>query len=78
MPEYNDLTPAQQRAVDNWGATNTDYFDNADNYRMAVVGNAAHEAAYDDAQRNGCCGSYDTTLQCDDGTELMYGFNYGH
>lgn len=79
-PTFDDLTPAQQQAVTKWEVANNDdgQFEYADNHRYAVEGNEEHAVTYAIAVRNGCCGSMDTRLTCDDGTVLLYGFNYGH
>ena len=73
------LNDSQRRAVDQWWEANdSDDFDCVDNYRFATKGNAAEEAAYDETRTLGCCGSVDVVLPCDDGTTLLFGFNYGH
>lgn len=78
--EYNQLTPAQRDAVDAWERENNSdqEYECADNHRYAVDGNAEQQAAYDEAQMEGCCGFCDVELKCSDGTTLLYGFNYGH
>lgn len=78
---WASLTPAQNAALDRWIAeshANGEVYDCGDNDRVAVKGNAEQEALYDAAYESGCCGSCDMELQCDDGTTLLYGFNYGH
>ena len=76
----DDLTPAQKAAVRKWWDENNqdEEFPYADNDRYAVVGNAAQEAEYEEIRLGGCCGSCDVELQCEDGTVLLMGFNYGH
>ena len=79
--DYPDLSPSQKSAVLLfWEAAekNEDPFDCVDNCRYAVKGNAAQEAAYAEAKSQGCCGFYDGELTCEDGTILLFGFNYGH
>jgi hypothetical protein len=79
MLNYQDLTPAQQEAIDKWWSTrNEDDYECSDNYRYATVGNQEQEAQYKQAEIDGCCGFVDVVLDCSDGTQLMYGFNYGH
>ncbi len=74
-------TPAQQLTIDRWEQENNPdgkTFDYADNHRWATKGDAEQEAEYWRIEKIGCCGSCDVELQCDDGTVLLYGFNYGH
>jgi len=78
MLNYQDLTPAQQEAVDKWWSIRNEDYEYRDNYRYATVGNQEQEAQYEQAKINGCCGFVDVVLDCSDGTELMFGFNYGH
>ena len=78
---FASLTAAQTKAILAWNEANNpsgEDFEYADNDRVARVGNAVEEAAYDDARDSGCCGFVDVLLQCEDGTEIRYGFNYGH
>ena len=49
----------------------------SDNPRIAIVGNTKQEAAYDEIQQHGCCGSTDI-IETIDGINYMIGFNYGH
>lgn len=51
--------------------------DFSDNRRLALPGNAAMVAAYEDSQANGCCGRLDTVFMIE-GIEIMFGCNYGH
>lgn len=74
--EYETLNESQKRAVDQWNDENPDY-EYQDNHRYAVPGTDS-EWEYEDRRNRGCCGSVDVILQCDDGCQLMYGFNYGH
>ncbi len=77
--KYDDLTDAQKAAVDKWWEQNNpDDFECQDNTRLARVGNEAEEIAYQNAKDAGCCGFVDEELTCDDGTILLFGFNYGH
>lgn len=78
---WEQLTQEQQDAITDWHEANDpnqDQFDCVDNHRYAISGNAEHEAAYDEAIKNGCCGFVDVVLNLADGTVLLYGFNYGH
>jgi hypothetical protein len=74
-------TEAEHVAINEWfdaNDPNGDAFDCMDNCRIATVGNAAEEAAFDEAERGGCCGCMSITLKTADGVEFLYGFNYGH
>lgn len=54
-------------------------YDCVDNYRIAIVGDAESEAAYEEAQRQGCCGFVDVKLgPSPSGRSYLYGFNHGH
>ena len=78
---YEDLSPAQLAALDKWESENDPHgieFDCMDNTRYATKGNVDQETIYEDIRRGGCCGFYDTELNCEDGTVLLFGFNYGH
>ena len=77
---WDDLTHQQQEAVQDWwnqNDPNGTVFDFVDNYRYAIKGDAAQEAAYDDVRCQGCCGFHDTEIVVGSIT-LLYGFNYGH
>jgi len=53
--------------------------DYSDNFRMALMGDAEAEAAYFEAQSNGCCGSMEHAFgPSPAGKIYLYGFNYGH
>lgn len=81
MLRFEDLTQAQRDAVAKWEVENDPdgySFECRDNDRLAVVGNREQEEAYDASRMNGCCGFVDVELDCEDGTVLLYGFNYGH
>lgn len=57
----------------------SDEWDCEDNHRLALVGDAASEAEYEEAQRQGCCGSVDVRLgPSPAGRHFLYGFNHGH
>lgn len=76
-----ETTPAEKTAIQAWYDQNDpdhDRFEYSDNFRVATVGNAEEEAAYEEAERNGCCGSVNIELQTEDGAAFLYGFNYGH
>jgi hypothetical protein len=74
-----ELTAAQQNAIDTfWNQTEDGEFDFVDNVRVARKGNASEEAEYEAQREQGCCGFCDMELACDDGSTLLYGFNYGH
>jgi len=50
-----------------------------DNLRLAVEGDAASEAAYEEAELQGCCGSADFRFEgAPSGAAYLWGFNYGH
>lgn len=51
--------------------------DCVDNRRVAEVGNKKHMSQYRYQQRNGCCGSTDTTVVVE-GRTFAIGCNYGH
>lgn len=72
------ISESQQRALDNWWLNETEEYDYMDNERLATKGNIEQENIYDKQVGEGCCGSVDVELDCDDGTVLMFGFNYGH
>lgn len=79
--QFADLTPAQNAAIEKWWAEQDaagEEFEFRDNPRFATKGNAEEEAGYNDYLSGGCCGYVDVELPCDDGTVLLYGFNYGH
>lgn len=78
MISYKDLSEAQQQAIDDWRSSQTAEYEFADNYRYAMVGNHEQESQYYSLQSNGCCGFVDVVLDVQDGTKLMFGFNYGH
>jgi hypothetical protein len=75
---FDDLNECQKRAVEKWQKTNDHEYDNQDNHRVAIVGDEASLKEYARLEAKGCCGSCDEEIECDDGTVLMYGFNYGH
>jgi hypothetical protein len=78
MLTYQQLTEAQQDAIDAWWTTveRNDY-ENIDNHRFAIQGNPEQESDYERLRSHGCCGYVDVELQFDGGV-LLYGFNYGH
>lgn len=50
-----------------------------DNYRMCLRDEPTHEAAYEEAMDEGCCGSVDVQFGPSPlGRFYRYGFNYGH
>lgn len=49
----------------------------ADNYRVARVNYAGEMEAYYEAQRYGCCGTFEWSLTID-GQKFLIGCNYGH
>lgn len=51
--------------------------DYVDNLRFAYVGNEIQEYYYEEAQRKGCCGSFDIVVFVGD-NEFRMGCNYGH
>jgi len=59
-----------------WCAAECDH-DCVDNYRHATAGNAEQEAAYREAQNDGCCGFFDRVVLVA-GVETWVGCNYGH
>lgn len=74
------LNDSQQRAFDKWLEENEDKYSDQcpDNHRFATQGCPDQEDHYDMLFHSGCCGFVDVDLECDDGTVLKYGFNYGH
>ncbi len=78
MNDYQQLTESQKRVIDKWENEQETEYDFCDNFRYATAGNAVEESEYDGLRMGGCCGFVDVELQCDDGTTLLYGFNYGH
>ncbi len=72
------LSEAQKEAVELWWSLESATYDHVDNERYAVKGNTEQEKEYARQADEGCCGSQDVELNCDDGTTLMFGFNYGH
>lgn len=79
--KYEDLTPEQFKAIEDWWEKNDPNgisFDYADNFRMAIAGNAEQVDAYETRRSSGCCGYVDDEIELPDGTTLLYGFNYGH
>lgn len=80
MLKFEDLTLAQQEAIVAWENDNDPdgyEFENQDNHRYAIKGNVEQEAAYDELERGGCCGSVNTEIVVGDVT-IIYAFNYGH
>ena len=76
-----DLTPEASDAIGAWHEKNDPNgwtYEFTDNYRFAIEGNKEHEEAYEGRRMNGCCGFCDVTIPLPDGTNLLYGFNYGH
>lgn len=61
-----------------WEGCEQGDYEYADNFRIATVGNAEEEAAYEEVQAGGCCGYFDTVMETLDGKEFRWGFNYGH
>lgn len=53
------------------------YYEFADNFRFAQVGNKYQELIYQQLEQQGCCGYYDRIIDVD-GIEYKIGFNYGH
>jgi hypothetical protein len=50
-----------------------------DNFRLAAEGDPASEAAFEDAERGGCCGSATFRFAgSPSGAAYVWGFNYGH
>ena len=56
----------------------SDDYEYQDNLRVARAWVPEEVRAYDLAQSQGCCGSYDTGLTTKDGRTLRIGFNHGH
>lgn len=54
-----------------------DYYEYADNFRFAKVGDKYQEYLYKETQDSGCCGFYDRVIDVD-GIQYNIGFNYGH
>jgi hypothetical protein len=53
--------------------------ENADNERVAELGNEEDEARYEQAIANGCCGFTDVIVtHRATGRRFRFGFNYGH
>lgn len=87
MPElgrsYKHWPADLVQAVEGWFTTVEDDDDHpindpcVDNWRYARADNADEVAAFEDAERDGCCGFFNTEIECD-GTTIMLGFNYGH
>lgn len=78
--EYNDLTPAQKEAVDNWLEKEDPdgyRFECRDNFRYAVQGDEASLDLYETKRLSGCCGFVDEEFEVE-GKTLYFGFNYGH
>lgn len=50
-----------------------------DNHRYALKGDQTSEAAFEERESHGCCGSYRTEVGPSPlGHIYLYGFNYGH
>lgn len=50
-----------------------------DNFRLAVEGDAGSELAFEEAAREGCCGSAEFRFEgSPSGATYVWGFNYGH
>lgn len=50
-----------------------------DNFRLADESDPAQVEAYEDAAREGCCGSADFRFEgSPSGRTYLWGFNYGH
>ena len=86
---YEQLNASQRRAIDAWWyedivltsgriVCKEEYYEFPDNLRYAVPGDKKQEKMYKFLYNHGCCGYCDVVLTCDDGSKLMYGFNYGH
>ena len=85
FPEYQNQTmkswPPELRAAvlaklaehDKYGSG----YEYMDNYRYARVGNATEEAAFEKAERSGCCGSFTEEITVN-ATTAKLGFNHGH
>ena len=69
-------------AVHAWWEENDpegDRYEYADNRRLALVGDEASQAVYDEMALEGCCGSMDVALgPSPAGRTYLFGFNYGH
>lgn len=73
------MSAFQIAAVHEWWTTQkADDYDCMDSERFATKGNADQERLYREMQSKGCCGSVDVELNCEDGSVLLYGFNFGH
>ena len=76
LPILNDH---QKKAIDLWWSSRDENdYDCKDNFRYANKAIPEEVEIYDQIAEDGCCGFVDVILKCDDGSELMYGFNYGH
>jgi len=79
MLNYENLPPSQKEAIEKWWQARDQYdYEYMDNTRYATAGNKSQEEKYWEIESAGCCGFVDVVLDCSDGTQLMYGFNYGH
>lgn len=66
-----------QKVLEFWGVDKRDDYENPDNFREARVGDLLEELAYQKAEAQGCCGSFEIEWElC--GVKVRYGFNYGH
>lgn len=54
------------------------YSDNGDRKRMAIANNSLQWHYYHNIKDSGCCGSIDEVFMLRDGTNVLFGFNYGH
>lgn len=55
------------------------YYENADNYRLAIKNDKPSMDAFDEIDSHGCCGSANLEFgPSPNGQTYMYGFNYGH
>jgi hypothetical protein len=48
-----------------------------DNFRYARESNKVEMEAYEEQQRNGCCGSFDSRIEVGE-EAILIGWNYGH
>lgn len=76
---YENLTENEKAAVEKWWADrNADDYEYQDNQRYARPEHPEQLEEYERRQEGGCCGSVDVLLEVEGGSQLHYGFNYGH